>query len=142
VLEERREVNEKFMKKTEPEIDDWLRPEYSRSELGELVRGKYAVTQVEFAELVKLTIACIGEDEGLHFEHHSPGNYLAGRKAGDWTYEIDNANQVTLRYWLNEFRSVEEPISNPPVITNSKELSELHNSLRKHVRILNDSVDD
>ncbi|HSE33374.1 MAG TPA: hypothetical protein VLA93_17515 [Pyrinomonadaceae bacterium] len=105
------------------------------------MRGKYAVNEVEFAQLVKLTIACIGEDEGLRFKHHSPGNSLAGRKAGDWTYEIDNANQVTLRYWRNEFRSVAEPISNPPVITNSQELSELQHSLRKHVLVLKDSVD-
>jgi hypothetical protein len=30
------------MKKAEPESDDWLRPEYNKAELGELVRGKYA----------------------------------------------------------------------------------------------------
>jgi hypothetical protein len=130
------------MKKISGELDDWLRPEYGRSELGELVRGKYAATQVEFAELVNLMIACIGEDEGLRFEHHSPGNYLAKHRAGDWTYEIDNANQVNLRYWINEFRSVEEPISNLPVITNDRERTELQNSLRKHVRILRDKVND
>lgn len=128
------------MKKISEELDDWLRPEYERSDLGELVRGKYAVTQFEFAELIKLTIACIGEDEGLHFEHHSQGNYLAKHKVGDWTYEIDNENQITLRYWLNEFRSVEEQISNPPVITTAQELSELKNSLHKHVRILKERV--
>src|SRR5687768_516732 len=107
------------MKKISEELHDWLRPEYKGSDLGELVHGKFAATQVEFAELVKLTIACIGEDDGLHFEHHSRGNNRAKHKAGDWTYEIDNGNQVTLRYWLNEFRSVEEPISNPPVIRSS-----------------------
>ena len=130
------------MKKISEELDDWLRPEYERSELGELVRGKYAVTQVDFAELVKLTLACIGEDEGLLFEHHSHGTHRAGHNAGDWTYEIDNSNQITLRYWLNEFRSLEEPISNQAVITNSQELMELQNSLRKHVGNLRDKVND
>ena len=130
------------MKKISEELDDWLRPEYQRSELGELVRGKYALSQVDFAELVKLAIACIGEDEELRFEHHSLGNDRAGRRAGDWTYEIDNGNQVTLRYWSNEFGSLEELISNPPVITTSQELSELQNSLRKHVRILKEKVND
>ncbi|HZE68777.1 MAG TPA: hypothetical protein VE135_04515 [Pyrinomonadaceae bacterium] len=43
------------MKKINPEIDDWLRPEFKRAELGELVRGKYAVTHVEFSELRPFT---------------------------------------------------------------------------------------
>lgn len=30
------------MKKGKSELNDWLRPEYKRSDLGELVRGKYA----------------------------------------------------------------------------------------------------
>ena len=30
------------MKKVKPEITDELRPEYSRSDFGEIVRGKYA----------------------------------------------------------------------------------------------------
>ena len=30
------------MKKTKSEKDDWLRPEYKRSDLGPIVRGKYA----------------------------------------------------------------------------------------------------
>ncbi len=130
------------MKKISEEVDDWLRPEYKRSELGELVRGKYAATQVEFAELVKLSITCVGEDEKLHFEHHSPGNYRAGRNAGDWTYEIDNANQITLRYWLSEFRSVEEPISNPPCVMTPQDREELLSLLHKHVRLLANRVSE
>lgn len=130
------------MKKITEELDDWLLPEYERSELGELVRGKYAFTQVDFAELVKLTIACIGEDEGLRFEHHWRGENRARRKAGDWTYEIDNANQITLRYWLNDFRSIEEPMSNPALITSSQELLQLQNSILKHVGNLKDKVND
>ncbi len=30
------------MKKAKSELNDWLRPEYKRSDLGKLVRGKYA----------------------------------------------------------------------------------------------------
>lgn len=30
------------MKKAESELNDWSRPEYKRSDLGEVVRGKYA----------------------------------------------------------------------------------------------------
>ena len=82
------------MEKISPEMDDWLRPEYKRSELGELVRGKYAITQVEFAELVRLLMACIGEDENINFVHHSPGNYRAGHKVADWTYEMDKVSET------------------------------------------------
>jgi hypothetical protein len=30
------------MKKAKSDLNDWLRPEYKRSDFGELVRGKYA----------------------------------------------------------------------------------------------------
>jgi hypothetical protein len=30
------------MKKAKSEMNDWLRPEYDRTDLGEIVRGKYA----------------------------------------------------------------------------------------------------
>lgn len=129
------------MKKISEEVD-WLHPEYKRSELGKLVRGKYAATQVEFAELVKLSITCVGEDEELQFEHHSPGNRRAAHKAGDWTYEIDNGNQITLRYWFGEFRSVEEPISNPPCVTTPQDREELLSLLHKHVRLLANRVSE
>jgi hypothetical protein len=33
---------EKSMKKAKSELNDWSRPEYKRSDLGEVVRGKYA----------------------------------------------------------------------------------------------------
>ena len=88
-------MNVSFMKNIKRDSDNSLRPEYRRSDFGEFVRGKYATTQVEFAELVRLLIACIGEDEGLEFTHHSIGNTRAGHKFGDWTYEIDNANKIT-----------------------------------------------
>jgi len=45
--------------------------------------------RLEFAELVRLFIACIAEDTGLNFIHHSPGNHLAGHNMGDWTYEFE-----------------------------------------------------
>src|SRR5215510_2956137 len=102
------------MKNIRQDLDDSLRPEYRRSDFGEMVQGKYATTHLDFAELVRLFLTCIGEDEELKFVHRSPSNDLAAHKAGDWTYEIDNANQITLRYWINEFGSIEEPISNPP----------------------------
>ena len=119
------------MKKIRSETDDWLRPEYERVDFGELLRGKYAITQLEFAELVGLMIACIGEDNNIQFEHHSPGNLA--RKQGDWTYEIDNANQVTLRHWLKERASVADEVSNPPCVVTEAEREELQKLLRHHV---------
>jgi len=124
------------MKNVRQDFDDSLRPEYRRSDFGEMVQGKHATTQLEFAEFVRLLLACIGENEGLKFVHHSSGNYLAAHKAGDWTYEIDNANQITLRYWLNDFGNIEEAISNPPCITISQERVDLQKLVLKHVGIL------
>jgi len=124
------------MKNIRQDFDDSLRPEYSRSDFGEMVQGKYATTQLDFAELVRLLIVCIREDEGVKFSHHSTGNHLAGHKPGDWTYEIDNANQITLRYWLSEFGSVEEPMSTPTCITTPQERADLQSILLKTVRTL------
>ncbi|HSD45321.1 MAG TPA: hypothetical protein VLB87_01815 [Pyrinomonadaceae bacterium] len=130
------------MKNIKQNVGDSLRPEYKHADFGEMVRGKYAVTQVEFAELVRLLIACIGEEEGLTFLHHLPGNQLAGRKQGDWTYEFDNANKVTLRYWLSEYNSLEEPISNPPCVMTNEAGSELQALLLNHVRALKARVEE
>jgi len=124
------------MKNVRQDFSDSLRPEYRRSDLGDLIRGKYATTQVEFTELVRLLLACAGEDENVNFLQHFPNNQLAGRKPGDWTYEIDKTNQITLRYWLNEFRSIAESISNPPCVTTPEERSDLQKLILKHVRIL------
>ncbi len=129
------------MKNIRQDVDDSLRPEYRRSDFGEMVQGKYATNQLEFAELVRLLLACIGEDTGLKFNHHSPGNYLANQKRGDWTYEFDNANQITLRYWLSEFESIEVPILNPPSVTTPQERSDLQNLLLTHVLALKNRVD-
>jgi hypothetical protein len=128
------------MKNIREELDDSLRPEYTRSDFGEMIQGKYATTQVDFAELAGLLLACIGEDENLTFKRHSAGNYLAGHKHGDWTYEIDNASQITLRYWVNELRSIEEQISNPSCITTPHQRSNLQNLLLSHVRNLKANV--
>ena len=128
------------MKNIKQDSDNSLRPEYRRSDFGEMVKGKYAWTQLEFAELVRLLITCSGEDEDLKFTHYSTGNTLAGHRSGDWTYEIDNANQITLRYWLAEFRSIEEPISNPAVVTNAQERTELQALILKHMRLLKTKV--
>lgn len=121
-------------------MDDWLRPEYKRSDFGELVRGKYAGTQLEFADLIRLLLGCLGEDQNIEFTRHSEGNYLAGHKLGDWTYEINNGNQITLRYWLNEFRSLEESVSNPPSVNTPQERSELQNLLLHHIQSLKAKV--
>ena len=128
------------MKNIEADSDDSLRPEYKRSDFGELIRGKYATTQVEFHQLTGALLACISEDEGVKFMHHSIGNYLANPNSGDWTYEIDNANQVTLRYWLSEFGSVEEAISNPSTVTTPKDRTELQDALLKGVTSLRSKV--
>ena len=127
------------MKSIRHDTDD-LRSKYKRSDFGEMVQGKYAETQLEFAELVRLLLACIGEDEDLQFSRHSIGNCLVGHNSGDWTYELDNANQITLRYWLAEFSSIDEPILNPTSATTPAERSELQNVLLKHVRALKSKV--
>jgi len=128
------------MKNLRQNLDDSLRPEYKRSDFGEMVQGKFADTQLEFAELVSLLIACIGEDEGLKFIHHSPANCSAGHKSGDWSYELDDANQITLRYWINEIRNIAERISNPPNITTPQERSDLHTLILRYVWILKNRV--
>lgn len=108
---------------------DELRAEYKRSDFGEMTRGKYARIEMEFAELVGLLITCIGEDLGLNFIH-------TGSKPGDWTYEVNEAQQITLRYWQNEFSSIAEQITNPPVVTTVDQRSELNNLLTQHVKAL------
>lgn len=131
----------RFMKNIRHDKDDSLRAEYKRSDFGVMVRGKYALTQIEFAELVRLLLGCVAEDIGLNFIHYSRGNGLAGHKLGDWTYEIDSANQITLRYWLNEFSNIEEPLSNPTGITTAQERSDLHSLIVDHVSALKTKVD-
>ncbi len=121
------------MKNIKADLEDSLRPEYKRSDFGEIIRGKYAATQVDFAELIALLLAVIGEDDGIKFIHHSMGNNVSDHHFGDWTYEIDNGNQITLRYRLNEFGSVEEAISNPTVVMTPKERMDLQQALLKGV---------
>ena len=128
------------MKKVDVEPEDTLRPEYKRSDFGEIVRGKYATTEVDFHQLVQTLLTCIGEDEGLRFVHHSIGNYLAQHKPGEWTYEIDNSNQITLRYWLSEFGSMEESIVNPTSVITHKDRTELHEALIAGVTNLKTNV--
>lgn len=123
------------MKNIRQDFDE-LRPEYSRSDFGEIIRGKYAVVDLELAEFARLLIPCIGEDEGLKFTKHSGSTSPAGRKSGDWTYEIDTADQITLRYWLSEFSSIEEPISNSPHVNTPQQRTELQALVEKHVRNL------
>ncbi|MCA1600555.1 MAG: hypothetical protein LC776_02540 [Acidobacteria bacterium] len=122
------------------ERSDWLRPEYKRSDFGEFIRGKYATTQVDFHQLAGVLLTCIGEDEGVKFMHHSIGNYLAKPESGDWAYEIDNANQITLRYWLSEFGSIEEAIINPTSVMTPRDRAELQDALLKGVTGLKTKV--
>ncbi|HEX5887737.1 MAG TPA: hypothetical protein VFY61_03495 [Pyrinomonadaceae bacterium] len=129
------------MKNVRQELDDSLRAEYKRSDFGEMVQGKYATTQVELAEIVRLLLACIAEDGGLKFIQHSAGVPCASRKQGDWTYEFDDANQITLRYWISEFGSIEESVSNPHGVNNAQERSALQQLLLKQLRTLKTRVD-
>ena len=129
------------MKNVRQDFNDSLRPEYRRSDFGKMVEGKYAYSQVEFADLVHLLVTCAGEDEDVNSVHYSIGNQLVGHKQGDWTYEIDNANQITLRYRVNEFRSIEERLTNPPCVTTPEERSELQKLIQHHLRTLKARVD-
>lgn len=128
------------MKNIKADSEDSLRPEYKRSDFGELVPGKYATTQVDFQQLTEALLVCIGEDEGVKFMHHSTGNRLASHKSGDWTYEIDNANQITLRYWLSEFGNIDEALSNPSLVMTPKSRNELQETLLKGVMNLKSKV--
>ena len=117
----------------ESEVDD-LRSGYTRADFKKFVRG--AVTEVDFAERVALLLSCIGEDENVRFAHHSIGNHFADHQRGDWTYEIDNANQVTLRYWLNSINSIEMSNPNPPCILTAEDNDKLIDSLGQSIRSL------
>ena len=123
------------MKNFRQDIDDSLRSEYKRSDFGEMVRGKYSDREVEVAKVVGLLLACVGEDEGLKFIHHLPAD-RSRRKSGDWTYEFDAANQITLRYWLSECGSIEERIIPAPSVNTAQERSDFQNVLLDHVRSL------
>ena len=124
------------MKNIRQDVDDSLRAEYTRSDLGEMIRGKHAAAHIEFAELVHLLLACIGEDEGLKFTHHQSENQSTDQKPGEWTYEIDESNQITLRYWSGEFESIDERIPSQCCITTPQDRSEFQNLLTNHVHIL------
>ena len=126
------------MKNVRPNVDDSMRSEYKRTDFGKMVGGKYTASQVEVAELVGLLLACIGEDEGLTFIHHLPADYLS-RRSGDWTYELGDANQITLRYWLSECGSIEERVSATPCVT-AQDRSNLQHLLLEHVRALRNRV--
>jgi hypothetical protein len=128
------------MKNLRHNVDD-LRPEYRRSDFGELTRGKYAYAEFEFADIARAFVVCIGEDEGLNFTSHSQLNPPRGHKPGDWTYEIDHANQIRLQYWVSEFRSIEEVICDPPAcVTTPQERTDLQNLLTAHFKALKAKV--
>jgi hypothetical protein len=129
------------MKNINQDLSDSLRPEYRRPDFGEMVRGKHAKSQVEFAELVRLLLTCIGEDEGLTFIPQSPGQHVAISQRGDWTYEVGDANQITFRWWLNETECLEEAIVNAPGVTDDQGRSELQSRLLHHIHALRSRVD-
>ncbi len=129
------------MKSIKKVFDDSLRPEYRRSDFGKMIKGKYEAAQVEFTELARLLVTSIGEGQGLNFRHHSSGSSLAGHKRGDWTYELDNANKITLRYWVNQFRSLAEHVPNQPSVTTPEERVDFQNLIATHVGILKTRVD-
>ena len=110
------------MKKIRQDFEDTLRPEYKRSDFGEFVRGKYATAEVEFGELVEMFLACIGEDEGVSFLHRTTSNDLRLALKGKWTYEIDNANQVTLRFWVDQSHNLEESFTSQCCISSADEI--------------------
>lgn len=116
------------MKKIDPELNDWLRPEYKRSDFGKFVRGKYANRPIEYRDVVTMLLACVGEDEGILFQSHSRRN---PRNRGDWTYEIDRANQIILRYWSDSSHSIEELLGNHGAVTTPNERQELLALVRK-----------
>lgn len=128
------------MKNVRPNVDDSMRSEYKRTDFRKMVRGKYTASQGEVAELVSLLLACIGEDEGLTFIHHLPADYLS-RRSGDWTYELGDANQISLRYWFSECENFEERFSRAPCVTTAQDRSNLQNLLLEHVRALRNRVE-
>lgn len=123
----------------ESEIDE-LRPEYKRSDFAKFDRG--AVTQVEFSERVSILLACIGEEENLNFVLQTFGSVGAEHQRGDWTYEIDNGNQVTLRYWLNSLGNIEINVTNPPCIFTAEDNNTLIDALTSGVSSLKAKVAD
>lgn len=123
----------------ESQIKD-LRSEYRRSDFLHFVRG--AGTEIELAERIALLLGCIGEEEHINFSHHSIGNYLAEHQEGDWTYEIDNANQVTLRHWFSSKGSIAVNLTNPPVIITAEDNHNLIEALATGVRTLQTKVKD
>jgi len=87
-------------------------------------------------------LSCIGEDDGIRFEAHSIGDYVAQHQPGDWNYEIDNGNQITLRYWLSGWDNIHEELSNPPSIMNAEDNTKLQDALATGVRQLKARVAD
>jgi hypothetical protein len=126
------------MKNIRQDANDSLRPEYRRSDFGEMTRGKYAGAQIEFAELVYLLLTCISEDEGMRFINHASHNQI---HPGAWTYEIGEANQVTLRYMLNEGADIEERVTSFSAVITSQDRTEFQKLLQVHVSKLKAKVD-
>ena len=128
------------MKNIKSELFDSLRSEYQRSDFGEIVRGKYAATQVDFHQLTNVLLTSIGEDEGVKILDQSMGQPLTPHQPGDWKYKIDKAQLITLRFWLSEFASIDQPLSNPTNVITSRDRRELQAALLKGMTVLRKKV--
>ena len=84
---------------------------------------------------MRLLLACIGEDEGVEFIQ-----LPSTRKAGDWTYEIEDINHITLHYWITQHRSFEESIPNACCANTPRERAALQSLLLQYVRALKAKV--
>jgi hypothetical protein len=127
------------MKNIKQDYDD-LRPEYTRADFAGSVRGKFAYDELDFASFARAAVVCVGEDEELSFIPHSRPGARVDRRRGDWTYEINDSNQITLRYWLTARASIDEPMSNAPSVSNPQLRDELHSLLTTHIRALKAKV--
>jgi hypothetical protein len=123
------------MKNIRQDLDDSLRPEYRRSDFGEMIQGKHAATPIEFAELVRILLACIGEDEDLKFINQ-PENQRFAQPSNYFTYTVEDANQITLRYYINDQECIEERIATQCCITTPEERAKFQDQLLHHVRAL------
>ena len=121
------------MKNFKHDLDDSLRPEYRRSDFGEMIQGKHATAPIDFGELIRILLACIGEDEGLKFVN---ANQRSAHHAHDFTYTIDRTNQITLRYWVNDRECIDERIAAHRSITTPEERAKLQDQLQHHVHTL------
>lgn len=125
------------MKNFKEDWTDTLRPEYKRSDFGEFTIGKYANIPVDFAEMARLLLVCLGEDEGLHF--HNAAN-LTVPKPGDWTYSFDVPNQMRLSYWIDTHTRIDETVTGPLKVSSPKESANLRDLIHDRFNVIKESI--